>query len=64
VTADFAMLDMEMPQLAYGLEQQKPGVFGRSANALVMVGRWGLTFTITPPGETPFDVVIVDHARG
>ena len=64
VTADFAMLDMEMPQQAYSLAQRGPGVFGRSANALVMVGHWGLTFTITPPGEQPFDVVILDHATG
>jgi copper transport protein len=64
VTADFAMLDMEMPQQTYGLAQRRPGVFSRSANALVMVGHWGLTFTVTPPGERPFDVVILDHATG
>jgi copper transport protein len=64
VTADFAMLDMEMPQLAYTLPERGPGVFARSANALVMVGRWGLTFNVSPPGEAPFDVVILDHAAG
>jgi hypothetical protein len=29
-----------------------------------MVGHWGLTYTITPPGGQPFTVVVVDHATG
>jgi copper transport protein len=64
VTTEFAMLDMEMPNQAYSLAPQGSGVFSRSANALVMVGHWGLTFTVTPPGAQPFDVVILDHATG
>jgi copper transport protein len=64
VTSNFAMLDMEMPNLAYNLKESAPGVYERSANALVMVGHWGLTFEIDPPGATPFSVVILDHAVG
>ena len=64
VTASFAMLDMEMPQLAYNLAERRPGVFSRAANALVMVGHWGLTFEVRPPGAAPFEVTIVDHAVG
>jgi hypothetical protein len=30
----------------------------------VMVGHWGLTYTITPRGGRPFSVLIVDHATG
>ena len=32
-------------------------MYGHSAPALVMVGHWGLTFQVEPPGGTPFDVV-------
>jgi copper transport protein len=64
VTTNFAMLDMEMPQQEYSLAERRPGEFSRSTNALVMVGRWGLTFEVHPPGAAPFTVVIVDHATG
>ncbi|PWU24273.1 MAG: hypothetical protein C5B48_07060 [Candidatus Rokuibacteriota bacterium] len=64
VTANFSMLDMEMPQLAYNLAERRPGVFSRAVNALVMVGHWGLTFEVRPPGAAPFQVVLVDHAAG
>jgi hypothetical protein len=29
-----------------------------------MVGHWGLTFTISPPGEQPFSVLLLDRAGG
>jgi copper transport protein len=64
VTSDFAMLDMEMPNLAYNLSEQSPGTYVRAANALVMVGHWGLSFQIEPPHDLPFTVVILDHAVG
>ena len=64
VVARFAMLDMTMPQLAYRLPEQTPGTFSRSAPALVMVGHWGVTFEVTPPGKSPFDVTLLDHAAG
>ena len=64
VTTSFAMLDMEMPQQEYSLEERTPGEFSRSTNALVMVGRWGLTFDVQLPGAAPFSVVLVDHATG
>jgi len=64
VVARFDMLDMTMSELAYKLPEQAPGTFARSAPALVMVGHWGVDFEITPPGESPFDVLFVDHATG
>jgi copper transport protein len=64
VVARFAMLDMTMPQLAYRLPEQTPGTFSRSAPALVMVGHWGVTFQVTPPGKSSFDVTLLDHATG
>jgi copper transport protein len=64
VTATFAMLDMEMGQQAYNLSESAPGVYSRSAPALVMVGHWGITFEVQPPGAQPFDVLLVDRANG
>ena len=64
VVARFAMLDMTMSQLAYRLPEQAPGTFSRSAPALVMVGHWAVTFEVTPPGRSPFEVTLVDHATG
>ena len=64
VTVDFAMLDMEMGQQAYHLSETAPGTYGHAAPALVMVGHWGLSFQITPPGEKPFTVLLVDKANG
>jgi copper transport protein len=64
VTATFAMLDMEMGQQAYQLKETQPGVYAHAAPALVMVGRWGITFSVEPPGGRPFDVVLVDRANG
>ncbi len=64
VIATFTMLDMEMPTQAYHLAERSPGTYEHSAPALVMVGRWGLTFEITPAGGQPFTVVLVDRANG
>ena len=64
VTLSFAMLDMEMPNQEFQLTETQPGVYTRAAPALVMVGHWGLGFTITPPGGKPFTALIVDHAAG
>jgi copper transport protein len=64
VTAGFAMLDMEMGTQAYKLQETAPGVYGREAPALVMVGHWGLTFDVEPPGAAPFTVTILDKANG
>jgi copper transport protein len=62
VTTSFAMLDMEMGRQVYAFAETSPGVYAHAAPALVMVGRWGITFQIAPPGAKPFDVVIVDRA--
>jgi copper transport protein len=64
VIATFTMLDMEMPTQAYHLAERSPGVYEHAAPALVMVGRWGLTFEIEPPGKQPITVVLFDRANG
>jgi len=64
VTVDFAMLDMEMGQQAYHLSETAPGTYGHAAPALVMVGHWGLSFQIAPPGKKQFTVLLVDKANG
>jgi copper transport protein len=64
ITTTFASLDMDMGPQGYSFEETSPGVYERSAPALVMVGRWGLTFEIAPPGAQPFEVVLVDRANG
>jgi copper transport protein len=64
VTLVFNHLQMEMPQQDYELTEQQPGVYTRSAPALVMVGKWGLSFQVTPRGGQPFTALIVDQADG
>lgn len=66
VTARFTMLDMEMQQQAYNLPEHSPGGYARANTpALVMVGRWGISFDIRPRGSSaPLDVLLLDHAVG
>ena len=64
VTLTFAMLDMQMPTQEYQLAETAPGVYTRKAPALVMVGHWGLTYTITPKDGLPFTILVVDRAGG
>jgi copper transport protein len=64
VIAGFAMLDMEMGTQTYVLPERAPGLYERSAPALVMVGHWGLSFEITPPGQQPFTLTLVDRTTG
>jgi copper transport protein len=64
VVSGFTMLDMEMGSQSYVLQETAPGVYSRSAPALVMVGHWGLSYDITPRGEAPFSVLLVDRASG
>ena len=64
VTLLFNHLEMEMPTQEYQLTETQPGVYSRAAPALVMVGRWGLTFQVTPAHATPFTALIVDQADG
>jgi copper transport protein len=64
VTITFAMLDMEMGEQAYHLSESGPGLYQHAAPALVMVGHWGLSFDITPPGAQSFSVLLVDRATG
>ena len=64
ITLAFAMLDMQMPEQEYRLAETSPGLYTRKAPALVMVGHWGLSFTITPRGGQPLTATIVDHAGG
>jgi copper transport protein len=64
VTATFTMLDMEMQSQIYKLSESSPGVYEHSAPALVMVGHWGISYGVSPPGGTPFNVLIKDRANG
>ena len=64
VTLLFNHLEMQMPQQEYQLTETQPGVYARAAPALVMVGRWGLTFQVTPRQGPPFTALIVDQANG
>lgn len=64
VVAGFTMLDMEMGSQSYVLRETAPGVYSRSAPALVMVGHWGVSFDITPPGKAQFTVLVIDKAAG
>jgi copper transport protein len=64
VIAGFAMLDMEMGTQREVLPERAPGLYERTAPALVMVGHWGLSFEITPAGVHPFTFTFVDRAAG
>jgi copper transport protein len=64
VITKFDMLDMEMGEQSYRFRELRPGVFARSAPALVMVGHWALQFEVTPPGGKPFVVTLLDKAGG
>jgi copper transport protein len=64
VTLLFNHLEMEMPTQEYQLTETQPGIYARAAPALVMVGRWGLTFQVTPKHGLPFTALIVDQANG
>ncbi len=64
VTLTFNHLEMQMPQQEYQLTETQPGIYSRAAPALVMVGKWGLSFNVTPPSGPPFTALIVDQADG
>jgi len=64
IVLTFEMLDMEMGNQAYRLQETGPGTYSRAAHALVMVGHWGLSFNVTPPRGTAFNVLLVDRANG
>ena len=64
VTLLFNHLEMQMPTQEYQLTETEPGIYSRAAPALVMVGRWGLTFQVTPRQGLPFTALIVDQANG
>ena len=64
VTTGFSMLDMEMGTQSYDFRETAPGVYSRTSPALVMVGHWGIGFTVEPRGGQPFSVLFVDKAGG
>jgi copper transport protein len=64
VTVTFNHTEMQMPTQEYQLAETSPGLYTRSAPALVMVGRWALTFQITPRSALPVTVLILDQANG
>ncbi|MBV9311017.1 MAG: copper resistance protein CopC [Solirubrobacterales bacterium] len=64
VMLTFNHLEMQMPQQQYILKEVSPGLYSRAAPALVMVGRWGLSFDVDPKGAPPFSALVVDQANG
>jgi copper transport protein len=64
VTLSFAMLDMQMANQQFQLDERRPGVYSRPTPALVMVGHWGLSFNVTPKNGPPFTALVVDRATG
>jgi copper transport protein len=64
VITKFDMLDMDMGEQSYLFRELRPGVFSKSAPALVMVGHWALQFEVTPPGGKPFVITLLDKASG
>jgi copper transport protein len=64
VVSRFEMLDMEMGEQSFRFPERKPGMFVKSAPALVMVGHWALQFEVTPSGAQPFVVTLLDKASG
>ncbi len=64
VTLTFEMLDMQMGNEEYQLSETSPGIYTHSAPALVMAGRWGLLYSVTPKQGHAFTALLVDHAGG
>jgi copper transport protein len=64
VVSRFDMLDMDMAELSYRFREARPGTFSKSAPALVMVGHWAIQLEVTPPGQQPFVVTLLDKASG
>jgi copper transport protein len=64
VTLTFNHTEMQMPQQEYQLTETRPGVYSRAAPALVMVGKWALSFQVTPKSGPPFTALILDQANG
>jgi copper transport protein len=64
VTLTFNHTEMQMPQQQYQLAETRAGVYSRRAPALIMVGKWALAFTVSPPGGPPFTALILDEADG
>jgi copper transport protein len=64
VRLSFGMLAMDMGTLVYGLQETAPGLYTRRAPALVMAGRWSLSFAVTPRGGAPFSALVIDRTTG
>ncbi len=64
VTLTFNHTEMQMPQQEYQLTETQPGLYSRATAALVMVGKWALSFQITPKTGPPFTTLILDQANG
>jgi copper transport protein len=55
---------MEVGTQEFQLNETAPGVYSHDTPALVMVGHWGLSFSVTPKNGQPYTVLVVDHAAG
>ncbi len=64
MTLTFNHTEMQMPQQEYQLTETQPGIYARATPALVMVGKWALSFQVTPKNGQPFTALILDQANG
>jgi hypothetical protein len=64
VTARVKMLDMEMGQRAFALHETGRGVYAGSTSALLMPGRWGISFRIKPQAGQKVELQVVDTVAG
>jgi copper transport protein len=64
VTLSFGMLEMDMGNLEYQLVETSPGLYTRRAPALVMAGRWSLSFAVAPRHAPPFSALVIDRTTG
>jgi hypothetical protein len=62
VTANFAMVAMDMGTWAYHLPERGPGRYARKTAAPIMAGDWRLGVKVRPPDGAPFAVHVIDRA--
>jgi YtkA-like len=61
ITISFTMPAMAMGTETFRLDERSPGLYSYLGPALMMPGRWDLTFTVGTRVARPFTAVVVDH---
>ena len=61
VVTTLTMLGMPMGEPTYALGETAPGVYTHTVPALVMSGRWRLSFSVAPHDGDPLSVEVVDR---